>query len=73
MARGMIDCDVDHAVGKGERRKLHLQLVDLFALIKFAVIFYEVPFLLCRSERPPMRKYPRQTVGADEAPSWAGV
>ena len=51
----------------------HLQLVHLFALIEFAIVFYEVSLLLRRSERPPMREYPWQAIGAEESPAWAGV
>ena len=51
----------------------HLQLVYLFAFVEFAVVSYEVSLLLRRSERTPMGQYPRQAIGADKAPAWAGV
>jgi hypothetical protein len=50
-----------------------LQLVHLVTFVQLAVVFDEVLLLLRRSQRSPMRQYPRQAIRTDKPAAWARV
>ena len=54
-------------------RLLGLQLFHFISYVKFALIFYEVLFLLGSPKRTPMRQNARQSISTDKATTGARV